>query len=73
MSADATAGGFMLLGLIIMFLVPVIAGAAAMVKGFNKVEEFDRRRDMERDMRRQVKDANWQQQIARKLLDEYEE
>jgi len=71
MDAEVATGGIFLLVIVIGFVVVVGLIAAATVSGFNKVEDFDRRRAMERNMRRQAQDANQQQRIARKLLDEY--
>jgi len=72
MNGNDVAGGFMLLGLLILFALPVIGAVAAMVTGFNKVERFDRNRAIERNLRNQVADLDYQQKAARKLLDEYD-
>jgi hypothetical protein len=73
MNPDILAGGFMLLAIVLGFILAVGFLAAAMVGGFSKVEQFDHRRAVERDMRRAVDDANLQQKIARKILDEYQQ
>jgi len=73
MNGNDVAGGFMLLGLIILFALPVIGVVIAMVKGFDKVERFDRNRAIERNLRNEVIDADVRQKAARKLLGEYEQ
>jgi len=73
MNGNDVAGGFMLLGLIILFALPVIGVVIAMVKGFDKVERFDRNRAIERNLRNEVIDADVRQKAARKLLEQYEQ
>ena len=72
MDGDSATGGFMLLGLLVMFALPVIGLVALMVKGAEKVERFDRNRAIERNLRNDVIDANVRQAAARKILGEYE-
>lgn len=68
---QATTGGFMLLGLIILFLLPVIIGAAALVKGHGRLSRIDRDRAVRRDVSDQYRDAILRQEEARRLLDKY--
>ena len=72
MSGEDATGGLMLLGMLGMFGLPVIGLAAMVIKGWAKVERFDRNRAIERDIRNQVADADKAQQVARKLLRQYE-
>ena len=71
MDGNDVAGGFLLIGLLIAFALPVIGVVVAMVKGFEKVERFDRNRAIARNLRNEVIDANVRQKAARKILDEY--
>lgn len=61
----------MLLFVVLFFFTIVGVLAASMVKGFRKVERFDRNRAIERNLRNEVADLEAQQRAARKLLKEY--
>jgi hypothetical protein len=61
----------MLLFIVVFFFTIVGVLAAAMVKGFRKVERFDRNRAIERNLRNEVADLEAQQRAARKILREY--
>jgi len=61
----------MLLFIVVFFFTIVGALAASMVKGFRKVERFDRNRAIERNLRNEVADLEAQQRAARKILREY--
>ena len=61
----------MLLFVVVFFFTIVGVLAASMVKGFRKVERFDRNRAIERNLRNEVADLEAQQRAARKILKEY--
>lgn len=61
----------MLLFIVVFFFTVVGVLAASMVKGFRKVERFDRNRAIERNLRNEVADLEAQQRAARKILREY--
>jgi hypothetical protein len=72
MNGEQALGGFYLLVIVVVFFSIVGLGARAMVGGWRKVEQFDRHRAIERNVRNAVNDADYQQRVARKLLDEYD-
>jgi hypothetical protein len=56
-------------GLPLLIYIGLVAASSAVAK---PMFEAQHERDVERDMRREVSEANLRQQIARKLLDEYD-
>lgn len=63
-------GPLLLLTVIGLFALSAYGTYWVFSRLFRVVDRHDRRRAMERQMRQAVEDADLQQQIARKLLDE---
>lgn len=71
MGDSATLGGFMILAVVLVFIGVVIAGAWVVKKGLNWAEEFDRKRDIERQLRQSIRDTEYQKKAADKILRDF--
>lgn len=58
-----------LIGVPLLIYIGLVSAGNAVARPFMEAQH---EKDIERDMRREVKDANLRQDIARKLLNEYD-
>lgn len=57
-------------GVPLLIYIGLVAAGSAVAKPMKQAQHV---KDVERNMRREVAEANLRQQVARKLLDEYED